>query len=97
MARTDNSSPGYYLSQTLALLAMIEDGQGGLSAGELARMVDISRASLKRYLVSAEANLGVEVLWDSKVGYTVSQWGLIDKRALMTKYHNGGFAAVIKS
>jgi len=97
MPRRDESAPSYYLNQTLALLALIEDGHGGACADELGRLIGVSRSSLKRYLVRAEADLGVEVPWDATLGYTVCQWGLLDKRALMAKYHGGGFAAVIKS
>lgn len=97
MPRIDNSAPTYYLSQILALLAMIEDGHGGAPAKDLAPVVGIGISSFKRYLARAEADLGVVIAWDRTLGYVVSDWGLLNKQALMERYHGGGFVAVINS
>jgi len=97
MPRIDNSAPDYRLSQMLALLALIESGHGGAPAKDLSRLVGITRASFKRYLVRAETELRVVVEWEKGLGYSVSSWGLLSKGELMAHYHGGGFASVIKS
>ncbi len=97
MPRIDNSAPAYYLSQTLALLAIIEDGDKVVPAKILAPSVGIGISSFKRYLSRAEADLGVVIEWDRTLGYVVSDWGLLNKDALMARYHSGGLASVIKS
>lgn len=97
LPRTDNSAPDYRLSQMLALLALIEDGHGGVPAKDLSKLVGITRSSFKRYLVRAETELRVVVEWEKGLGYLVSSWGLLSKGELMAHYHGGGFASVIKS
>ena len=97
MARSDKSSPGYFLAQTLTILALIEAGHGDNSASTLGAKVEISLATFKRYLVRAESDLGVVVQWDESIGYKITDWGIINKEALMARYNGGGFAAVIKS
>ncbi|MFR9719887.1 hypothetical protein ACL00X_11075 [Aeromonas diversa] len=97
MPRYHNSAPDYRLSHMLAILALIEDGHGGAPAKDLSALVGIAVSSFKRYLVRAETELRVVVEWEKGLGYTVSNWGLLDRAELMAHYHGGGFAAVIKS
>lgn len=96
MARRENSGPDYFIAKTLAIIALIEAGHGTTNAERLGAMVGISRSTFKRYLAQAEADLCVVIPWNAKTGYTIADWGLINKEELMSRFRRGFFESTIE-
>ena len=87
MARSIEDSPGYFLRDSLRILAMIESGSTGITATQLSEAVGISRPTFKRYLARIEADLGVVVTYDAKaLCYRVANWGLLSRDRVLDKF-----------
>ena len=92
MTRSIEDSPGYFLRDSLRILAMIERGDSSKTSIELSEAVGISRATFKRYLARIEADLGVIVIYDAKERcYRVSNWGVLSRDHVLMKFY-GDFA-----
>ena len=92
MTRSIEDSPGYFLRDSLRILAMIERGDSSKTSIELADSTGISRATFKRYLARVEADLDVIVVYDAKDRcYRVESWGLLSRDRVLTKFY-GDFA-----
>lgn len=89
MARSIDDSPGYFLRDSLRILAMIERSESSKTSIELSEAVGISRATFKRYLARIEADLGVIVIYDAKERcYRVSNWGVLSRDHVLMKFYS---------
>ena len=92
MARSVEDSPGYFLRDSLRILAIMERGENSMTATQLCEAVKVSRPTFKRYLARIEADLGVIVFYDAHARrYRVSSWGLLSRDRVLMKFH-GDFA-----
>lgn len=92
MARSIEDSPGYFLRDSLRILAMIERGGISTTATQISKAIGISIATFKRYLARVEADLEVIVVYDAKSRcYRVANWGLLSRDRVLTKFY-GDFA-----
>ena len=86
-----NVSSNLNVAALLPMLAHIAR-HGGVAIPELAELVGISRPTANRILSDARIHLGVIVEWrwdhsmPSKGEYSVSDWGLLDKRKVLAAY-----------
>ena len=87
MARSIEDSPGYFLRDSLRILAMIDTGESGITATQLCEAAGISRPTFKRYLGRIEADLGVIVIYDTNARrYRVENWGLLSRDRVLDKF-----------
>lgn len=78
------------------LAVLIDRGEvSGMMAGEIADLLGMSLATLKRHLAAAEHDLGLKIRYQrygvasgSTGDYYVADWGVIDRNAARKRWSN---------